>query len=325
MRGGMSILFGTVIAFILLFLYLGTVAWLVVETIAYWHEHCGQVALTQNVCQAPTDPLVPEGTIYVATTVGGLVSALVIAVLSVTRPGATPAIAGVALRSRSQETWTNRIAGVYLFIWIVTGLAALLVGVMIYPGIQPTLSDMGTTWLGLAVSATYAYFGLNPPSSGSSVSALSSVEHSTGDLTEGQRVPNTSERESSGPLVKKIRREDPEFSQLVTNQNALIVFKDEEGTGADRLMSRRLMEKLDTLAAAVANEWSGVKLRVTEAWDEDDEHVATSLHYEGRAADLTTSPRDGEKLGRLGRLAVEAGFDWVYFEDSSHIHVSVRA
>jgi len=43
-----------------------------------------------------------------------------------------------------------------------TGFAALLVGVMLYPDSSATLSEIGTTWLGLAVASGYAYFGLNP-------------------------------------------------------------------------------------------------------------------------------------------------------------------
>lgn len=130
----------------------------------------------------------------------------------------------------------------------------------------------------------------------------------------GEHHPAVAER-----VAIRARRED-----LVRCDHPLIVFKDEEGTGADRMMTERLRGSLIKLADLVCAEWGGVKLRVTDAWDEQNEHSPNSTHYEGRAADLTTSDRDSGKLGRLADLAVTAGFDWTFYENSAHVHVSVR-
>lgn len=146
---------------------------------------------------------------------------------------------------------------------------------------------------------------------------------SSNDLNLGDKVPNKSEATTVGAATSKIIRGTPEFAALVKNTNADIVFKDEEGTGADRMMTTKLKNKLDALAVLVKKEWPALKLRVTEAWDENDEHSTASVHYEARGADLTTSDVDAAKLGRLGRLAVDAGLEWVFYEDAAHIHVSM--
>src|SRR5215203_1949838 len=193
--------------------------------------------------------------------------------LSVTEPGKPPTLGSFRPEGRA-ATMVTGVVALYLLAWIATGLAALVVGVMLYPKVNQTLADIGTTWLGLAVSAAYAYFGLTPKQTESEARPEAGPEaplearseavpvflaSAANELSLGQKVPNASELATSGAIARKIKRTDPEFASLVKNLNPKIVFKDEEGTGADRMMTQRLSDRLDRLADLIASEWSDVK------------------------------------------------------------------
>ena len=137
--------FGAVIAYILLILYACTVGYMTYEVI--WHG-------TKEF---------NSGITYVVTTVGGLVSALVIARLAITQRGDVPALVPQVRGAAPPGPTLNLLAAAYLIGWLLTGLTALVVGAMCYPDVNKSLGEIGTTWLGLAVASGYAYFGLNPP------------------------------------------------------------------------------------------------------------------------------------------------------------------
>lgn len=145
------VVFGAAIAFILLILYASTVRYMVKEVV-----RSGQVDSAVAID-------FPSGLVFVVTTIGGLVSALVIAKLTITEPGKNPGIMRLAARDGgTQSAWVTWLALAYLAIWLIVGLAALVAGVMLYPKVNQTLNDIGTTWLGLAVASGYAYFGITP-------------------------------------------------------------------------------------------------------------------------------------------------------------------
>lgn len=145
-----------------------------------------------------------------------------------------------------------------------------------------------------------------------------------------QRLPDTEETSmsASGSYSGRVRRGSEAYEALERNFNPEIVFKDDESNADDRRMTKNCQRKLNILAAAVKSKWgANVKLRVITAYDIDDakkRHGPHSLHHEGRAVDITTSDRDKAKYPFLGRMAYDAGFDWVYYATKGYIHASVK-
>jgi len=150
------------------------------------------------------------------------------------------------------------------------------------------------------------------------------VKRARTQLAVGERMPNDTEASVVGAADAPIARGSGAFKTLVACEDCPFVFKDEERNNSDRLMTPRLRRGLIQLSRLVSQTWPKLELRVTEAWDDRREHGPGSIHYEGRAADITTSDQDPAKLGTLAALAVRAGFDWVYYENAAHVHVSVK-
>jgi hypothetical protein len=143
-----KLIIGGIIAYILLILYSGIAIYIIIKVIECSKDQsCGKLDLH-------------SGLIYVLTTVGGLVSALVVSRMTITNPGSDPSV--FRNFDGDQPLIVNFIVWSYLIIWTFTGFATLLVGVIIFPDICKTLSEFGTTWLGLAVAAGYAYFNIDP-------------------------------------------------------------------------------------------------------------------------------------------------------------------
>ena len=93
----------------------------------------------------------------------GLVAAPIIAELAVTKSGEVPFQRVLGTKTgETPKTILRVLVFVYFAIWLGSGLLALFAGWR-HPGEVEALSALGKTWLGLAVSAGYAYFGITPP------------------------------------------------------------------------------------------------------------------------------------------------------------------
>jgi hypothetical protein len=144
----MKMLFGSVVAVVLLGLYVYTVA--------------TGVAIAE--CVATASCAVGGFTTGMASTLSltnGLVSALVVAELAITQPGQAPMARVLATDAPVPAVAAVKVVtALYLFVWVATGFWAYFVGFLKHPGALPALTDVGQSWFGVAIAAGYSYFGV---------------------------------------------------------------------------------------------------------------------------------------------------------------------
>ncbi len=150
--------FGALIVYVLLILYVIVLTVIVLSTI-----------------EEPTSIVIPPLQLTVVTTIGGLISSLIIAKLSVTVRDENLTQSALRMLDFKKEeiedykTSNNVLVTIlvytYIIVWILAGITTL--SVALFDGDLPEgeiLTEIGLAWLGLAVGAGYSFFGINPES-----------------------------------------------------------------------------------------------------------------------------------------------------------------
>jgi hypothetical protein len=139
--------FSTAIALLLLGLY-----------VYLLKEAAAVVGCTQPNCKAAFTAQMASALSLIA----GLIGALVISELALTEPGKPPVARALAPDASPRAgTILKIVTAVYLIVWVFCGVIALLIGFH-HPTDVPAITDLGNAWLGLAIAAGYAYFGIKP-------------------------------------------------------------------------------------------------------------------------------------------------------------------
>ena len=162
------LIFGGAVAIVLLTLY----GYSILRGVETWYCLNNPTSARCN-CKTPTEPTIPqcqaeypkelnEGLLLILNLVGGLVSALVIAVLAVTTPGEP--IGNVFLEDDpappGQKVITI-ISVLYVAVWLICGIV-LVITYIRNPNTVPAVTTAAKSWLGLAVAAAYSYLGVKP-------------------------------------------------------------------------------------------------------------------------------------------------------------------
>ena len=69
----------------------------------------------------------------------------------------------LAIQLPTPPTILKWIAAGYLLVWVLCGVAEVLVGYLWYPNVVPALTAASKSWFGIAIAAGYSYLGVKQP------------------------------------------------------------------------------------------------------------------------------------------------------------------
>ncbi|MEN8202739.1 MAG: hypothetical protein ABFS28_09105 [Bacteroidota bacterium] len=140
-------IFRGLLAIILLIIYFVTLGYVILETMKW----------------DPSDPplIISSNILWTINIIGGLVAAVIIANLAVSKPGEAPLSQLENMSEAYGRNFMVAVIWIYVIIWLIVGLAAFLTGVIFRPEACEPLNELGKTWLGILLGSAYAWFGIN--------------------------------------------------------------------------------------------------------------------------------------------------------------------
>lgn len=150
----MKQVFSVAVVFILLFIYVYLV---------YLGLEVGYCLAEEPACKDYKVTDFNDKMAWALAMIGGLISALVVAELAVTKPNEPPAARLLASDMVAKAKRPMQIiTGLYLLIWLVAGCSAFAGYLRIESThLPPAIAELGKAWLGIAVGAAYAFFGID--------------------------------------------------------------------------------------------------------------------------------------------------------------------
>jgi hypothetical protein len=146
-----QLIFGGILAVIMLGLYIYSIS----EAVAIARK-CGDVANCATQLSSNLSLLL--------NLIGGLISATVVGVLGATHRGDFPAQKSFARNLRGiTSKIPSYMPSLFIFVWIICGVVVVVYGFLpFYNDPVPALSAQAKAWIGTAIAAVYAYFGITP-------------------------------------------------------------------------------------------------------------------------------------------------------------------